>query len=97
MRIGIFLFLPGRQVFFGKTEIVNRRSPALPDRPTQCNPSLATAWPFRHSRGPVAQWLEPAAHNGLVAGSSPAGPTNDFRGLRPHRTLRFFVNQSINQ
>ena len=23
---------------------------------------------------PVAQWLEPAAHNGLVAGSSPAGP-----------------------
>jgi hypothetical protein len=26
--------------------------------------------------GPVAQWLEPAAHNGLVAGSSPAGPTN---------------------
>ena len=26
--------------------------------------------------GPVAQWLEPAAHNGLVAGSSPAGPTS---------------------
>ena len=26
--------------------------------------------------GPVAQWLEPAAHNRLVAGSSPAGPTN---------------------
>src|SRR5579871_3969558 len=25
--------------------------------------------------GPVAQWLEPAAHHGLVAGSSPAGPT----------------------
>src|SRR3984885_226687 len=31
--------------------------------------------------GPVAQWLEPAAHNGLVAGSSPAGPTNEIRGL----------------
>src|SRR5262245_46643532 len=28
-------------------------------------------WPA----GPVAQWLEPAAHNRLVAGSSPAGPT----------------------
>jgi hypothetical protein len=28
--------------------------------------------------GPVAQWLEPAAHNGLVAGSSPAGPTSDL-------------------
>ena len=27
------------------------------------------------SAGPVAQWLEPAAHNGLVAGSSPARPT----------------------
>ncbi len=25
--------------------------------------------------GPVAQWLEPAAHNGLVPGSSPGGPT----------------------
>ena len=31
------------------------------------------AWP--PAAGPVAQWLEPAAHNGLVAGSSPAGPT----------------------
>jgi hypothetical protein len=27
-------------------------------------------------QGPVAQWLEPAAHNGLVAGSSPARPTS---------------------
>ena len=31
--------------------------------------------PVLHPAGPVAQWLEPAAHNGLVAGSSPAGPT----------------------
>ena len=31
--------------------------------------------------GPVAQWLEPAAHNGLVAGSSPAGPTKGNQGL----------------
>ncbi len=35
--------------------------------------------------GPVAQWLEPAAHNGLVAGSSPARPTifilNNFNML----------------
>jgi hypothetical protein len=29
----------------------------------------------------VAQWLEPAAHNGLVAGSSPAGPTSPFNHL----------------
>src|SRR5882724_1351379 len=25
--------------------------------------------------GPVAQWSEPTAHNGLVGGSSPPGPT----------------------
>ncbi len=25
--------------------------------------------------GPVAQWLEPGAHNALVGGSSPSGPT----------------------
>jgi len=29
----------------------------------------------RERRGPVAQWLEPAAHNGLVGGSSPSRPT----------------------
>ena len=36
-------------------------------------------------------WLEPAAHNGLVAGSNPAGPTNDFNGLSVFfpRTLFF--------
>ena len=34
--------------------------------------------------GPVAQWLEPTAHNGLVAGSSPAGPTT----LRPDGATR---------
>jgi hypothetical protein len=54
--------------------------------------------------GPVAQWLEPAAHNGLVAGSSPAGPTS-LRSLCGHfendsisalRTTRFrFDNDSI--
>ena len=31
--------------------------------------------------GPVAQWLEPAAHNGLVAGSSPARPTKVSLGI----------------
>jgi hypothetical protein len=31
--------------------------------------------------GPVAQWLEPAAHNGLVPGSSPGRPTNEIRSL----------------
>ena len=42
--------------------------------PHRCRPRLAA----RKAAGPVAQWLEPAAHNGLVAGSSPAGPTNIY-------------------
>ena len=33
----------------------------------------------RTSVGPVAQRLEPTAHNGLVGGSSPPGPTNEIR------------------
>src|SRR5262249_36541939 len=28
--------------------------------------------------GPVAQWSEPTAHNGLVGGSSPPGPTSEI-------------------
>src|SRR5208283_3365537 len=39
------------------------------------NRSNTPAAPARAKVGPVAQWLEPAAHNGLVAGSSPARPT----------------------
>jgi hypothetical protein len=31
--------------------------------------------------GPVAQWLEPTAHNGLVGGSNPPGPTNKINSL----------------
>ena len=37
--------------------------------------------PRPFAAGPVAQWLEPAAHNGLVAGSSPAGPTSEIKNL----------------
>jgi len=29
-------------------------------------------------KGPVAQWLEQSAHNRLVLGSIPSGPTNTF-------------------
>jgi hypothetical protein len=55
--------------------------------PVDCRPRAVTLRdadlrsPSRARRGPVAQWLEPAAHNGLVAGSSPAGPTNIIRGF----------------
>ena len=41
--------------------------------------------------GPVAQWLEPTAHNGLVAGSSPAGPTT----LPPSGATRGAAMRSI--
>src|SRR5215467_11117440 len=41
----------------------------------QCPRSRAgEATSLRHG-GPVAQWSEPTAHNGLVGGSSPPGPT----------------------
>ena len=43
----------------------------------------------RSGQGPVAQRLEPAAHNGLVAGSSPAGPTPQQAQL-----LSFWLNDS---
>ena len=46
---------------------------------TICTPSFRlfcltlSAPPCYHRPGPVAQWLEQATHNRLVAGSSPAG------------------------
>ena len=47
-----------------------------------CRSPHGTAIAAPPRSGPVAQWLELAAHNGLVAGSSPAGHTTDpFAGL----------------
>ena len=37
--------------------------------------------------GPVAQWLEQATHNRLVAGSNPAGASTKKRTI----SVRFFV------
>ena len=45
--------------------------------------------------GPVAQWLEPAAHNGLVAGSSPAGPTTQFKGSASHPKFGAVIHSQI--
>ena len=47
-----------------------------------------SAPPCYHRPGPVAQWLEQATHNRLVAGSSPAGAISQKK-----RTIsvRFFV------
>ena len=36
---------------------------------------------YRQGHGAVAQWLEPGAHNALVGGSSPSGPTTTARGM----------------
>jgi hypothetical protein len=49
------------------------------------------AAPAATPAGPVAQWLEPAAHNGLVAGSSPAGPTIEIKGLQGPLPLSFLL------
>ncbi len=49
------------------------RQPAVPRAAL-----LQPAAPALFADGPVAQWLEPAAHNGLVGGSSPPGPTTSI-------------------
>jgi hypothetical protein len=84
MRIGIFLFLPRRQVNFGKSEFGGEGQPRhcrIGWRIVRGQSHRCLSLSRQFAAGPVAQWLEPAAHNGLVAGSSPAGPTNDFRGF----------------
>ena len=55
------------------------RTPIL--RPLIATECFLRFMPRERPFGPVAQWLEPAAHNGLVAGSSPARPTNNIKGL----------------
>jgi hypothetical protein len=62
-----------------------RRVPAA----RNCRAGPAVVWGNGRDRcrgglarlGPVAQWLEPTAHNGLVGGSSPPGPTSNINGL----------------
>src|SRR5215831_11993860 len=39
---------------------------------------ISEKWSKNTPRGPVAQWSELAAHNRLVGGSSPPGPTTGF-------------------
>src|SRR5258708_40051839 len=101
MRMGIFLFLPGRKVNFGKSEVDLEQRPLRHGRigrrivRGQSHRCLPLCGKF--AAGPVAQWLEPAAHNGLVAGSSPAGPTNKSMAVRTTKErLDFgFKNESI--
>jgi hypothetical protein len=51
------------------------------------DPACASARQKR--RGPVAQRLEQGAHNALVGGSSPSGPTNHRHLAKKNNTLAF--------
>ena len=42
----------------------------------------------RSNGGPVAQWLEQSAHNALVGGSSPSGPTKPPEKSKTSKTRR---------
>ena len=73
-----------------------RRRPAAETAHGTCAlpPAIAGQTSFRLGKapGPVAQWSEPAAHNGLVAGSSPAGPTNgSTKAMMTRRAFAGFV------
>src|SRR5262249_25611200 len=63
----------------------------LPRPGTQCIGSRAC-----RLHGPVAQRLEPTAHNGLVGGSNPPGPTifNAFQGRTLFDRSRMFAFSS---
>jgi hypothetical protein len=65
--------------------------PPLPDRRPHCKapPAPLPAAKSVSPAGPVAQWLEPAAHNGLVPGSSPGRPTKDFKGFEASALFAF--------
>ena len=38
--------------------------------------------PHGDARGPIAQLVEPPAHNRMVPGSTPGGPTIKIKGIR---------------
>ncbi len=53
----------------------------------QCYADTRASFGVASQGGPVAQWLELAAHNRLVPGSSPGGPTK-FLGVRSYFVFR---------
>ena len=71
---------------------------------TICTPSFRlfcltiSAPPCYHRPGPVAQWLEQATHNRLVAGSSPAGAIAkgcipEIEGMQPFSVYALIFNE----
>ena len=43
---------------------------------------------IRFPLGPVAQWLERSAHNRLVVGSIPTGPTTPYKNVKSMKLLQ---------
>ena len=83
----------GRQ---GHSETGRRKGLKVPRTcPCRLTPAVRTILILAKARyeeavGPGAQWLEPAAHNGLVPGSSPGRPTTCVRGeTGRHTGFRF--------
>lgn len=46
-------------------------------------------------QGPVVQWLERTAHNGVVGGSNPSGPTISYFDLDLYRLACFLKNEFL--
>src|SRR4051794_13023662 len=68
------------------------RGPSAGPPPERISVSMRNALLLRRPRGagPVAQWLELAAHNRLVGGSSPPGPTILSRSKPWSRDVRWW-------
>src|SRR5271156_2027146 len=62
----------GRSRNLARTPHISRDCAAKRGIPARAKSAKAGAWGGACS----SAWLEPAAHNGWVAGSTPAGPTN---------------------
>ena len=71
-------------------------TPFFPTRPHF--PLDSPARSCYHQPGPVAQWLEQATHNRLVAGSSPAGAIAkgcipEIEGMQPFSVYVLIFNE----
>jgi hypothetical protein len=75
--------------------LIYKESAGLRPPPVICTILILAKTRYEDAVGPVAQWLEPAAHNGLVPGSSPGGPTTCGRGGTGRRTGFRFQRRNL--
>ena len=80
-----------------KAQLTRVRSLGIWPGGSHCQATFFALYPSRAHVGPVAQRLEPAAHNGLVAGSNPARPTtksssclNGLQGLGTYKLAEYY-------